>query len=98
MEAWKIRKARKKLAKWNDYIVSESSDLFGGPYNPMGSRTFKAQCAESAIRRALKLWERVHHRFHNKGASNSCGLSPTTRQWGRFEVVNVQENFAYYFR
>jgi hypothetical protein len=23
MKAWKIRRARKKLAKWNDYIVSE---------------------------------------------------------------------------
>ena len=54
MKAWKIRRARKKLAKWNDYIVSESSDLFGGPYKQMGGRSFKAECAESAIRRALK--------------------------------------------
>ena len=98
MRAWKIKRARKKLAKWNEYIVSETSDLFGGPYKNMCGRTFKADCAESAIRRALKHWEREHHRFHDKGASDLCGLSPTTRQWGRFEAVNVQKNFAYYFR
>ena len=98
MKAWKIKRARKKLVKWNEYIVSETSDLFGGPYKNMCGRTFKADCAESAIRRALKHWEREHHRFHDKGASDLCSLSPTTRQWGRFEAVNVQKNFAYYFR
>jgi hypothetical protein len=98
MKAWKIKRARKKLAKWNEYIVSETSDLFGGHYKNMCSRTFKADCAESAIRRSLKHWERKHHRFHDKGASDLCSLSPTTHQWGRFEAVNIQKNFAYYFR
>jgi len=98
MEAWKIRRARKKLTKWNDYIVSESSYVFGAPYKQMGGRTFKAECAESAIRRALRHWERQYHRFHDRGASDLCNLSPTTRRFGRFEAVNVQKNFAYYFR
>ena len=92
MKAWKIKRARKKLAKWNEYIVSETSDLFGGPYKNMCGRTFKAECAESAIRRALKHWEREHHRFHDKGASDLCSLSPTTRQWGRFEATEKKSH------
>lgn len=94
MKAWKIRKARKKLAKWNDYIVSEASKVFGAPYERMVNRTFKAKCAEHALRRVLKLWERKNHCFHEFDYYNF----PTTRKWGKFEVFSVQENFYYYFR
>lgn len=77
MKAWKIRKARKKLAKWNDYIVSEATKLFGVPYKQMGSRTFKAECAEHALRRAINRWEHENHCFHQFSGYNF----PTTRRW-----------------
>ena len=86
----RYKRAKKKWSEYGSYNVYENV----GKYELMFSESFKASCAEHALRRALKKWRRKHHRFHDYDSDYFRGC---TKLFGRFGVYDIKGKFFYYY-
>ena len=95
MKARHIRKIRKRVDKFDTYEIHESIGMFGTPYHDTTEAIVKADSVTMAMRRFFRYYERRYKRYHDD--RTTCP-SETTREWGRFEVVNTRTGFHHYVR
>lgn len=98
MKARHIRKLRKIIQSYREYIVVPSYGLFGD-FTTLHCienecMAFKAETPRRAIRKYLRWYCRKykqHHRFAFDG------LTEVSEQWGKFKVVDIKSGFTYFF-
>ena len=95
MKARHIRKIRKRVAMFDTYEIHEAVGMFGGPYHATTEATVTAGNTVEVMRRFFRYYRRHYKRIHDDYTSESV---ETTRQWGRFEVVNTRTGFHHYVR
>lgn len=98
MKARHIRRLRKVVANFKEYIVIPSAGLFGEFCQVTEERTnlhyFKAENPGRAIRKYLR-WYFRKNKEHHKYAFNAP-FYETSYEWGRFKVVDMKGVVRYY--
>lgn len=98
MKARHIRKLRKIIQTYKEYIVVPTYGLFGDFHTLHCLEgvcvTFKAENPHRAIRKYFRYYCRKykqHHRF-----AFDC-LTEVSEDWGKLKVKDVNSGFVYYF-
>lgn len=99
MKARHIRRLRKVVGKYEQYLVIPSIGLFGDFLPLTTTRTncynFKAENPVRAIRK-FQRWYFRKNKEHHKYAFDGP-FSETTETWGKFKVVDMK-GYARYYR
>lgn len=95
MKARHIKKLRKTIANYKEFIVNPSVGVFGEFYLNADGSDFrcKAEDERHAIRRFLKHYERKHkerHRFWD------TWFNETTKRFAQFQVIDEKGFKRYY--
>lgn len=99
MKARHIKRLRKMVAKFEEYIVIPTRGLFGD-FCPITEKKtnlhyFKAENPVRAIRKYQR-WYFRKHKEHQKHAFNAP-FSETSYEWGKFKVIDIK-GYARYYR
>lgn len=99
MKARHIRRLRKVVGKYEQYLVIPSKGLFGDFPPVKGARTnvynFKAENPVRAIRKFHRWYFRKHKQHHEYAFD--APFSETSETWGKFKVVDMK-GYARYYR
>lgn len=98
MKARHIRKLRKIIQSYREYIVVPSRGLFGD-FDTLhrienALITFKAETPRRAIRKYLRWYWRKYKQHHRFAFSS---LTECSEEWGCFKVKEVKSGFIHYF-
>ena len=98
MKARHIRRLRKVVENFKEFIVVPSRGLFG-EFSPLNEtytnlHYFKAERPERAIRKYQR-WYFRKNKEHQKYAFDAP-FTETTYEWGKFKVIEVNGYTRYY--
>ena len=98
MKARHIRRLRKVVGKYKQYLVIPSGGLFGEFMPLTETRTnlynFKAESPVRAIRKFLRWYFRKNKQHHE--FAFDAPFDETTETWGKFKVIDMKGYTKYY--
>ena len=100
MKARIIRKLRKRISSFDEYLIRQSARLFGDffGHNRLGlvmdDYYVTADSHELALKRFFRKYERMFKRRHNNYTTQPF---ETTEKWGKIMVQNQRTKFIKFY-
>lgn len=89
-----VKKLRKKVANFNEYVVSYTFGLFGDfGFEGQCCKNIMASNPREAVEKYLK-WYFRKYKCRNQHHTNN--LAETSRWWGKFMVVDSKGYYRYF--